>query len=137
MAKGSSHNISTHLSMVEAVTTAHGVGMKKVLLRKGESVSNLTQIAYGSLNPHEHVETHRHPDMEEFFFFLAGRGVYYVDGENVELEKGVFVRIPANTEHFMKCTGPETLEFFSSVLPFENLRSLCSSFPSNGTALMQ
>jgi mannose-6-phosphate isomerase-like protein (cupin superfamily) len=50
--------------------------------------------------------------MEEFFFFLSGNGVYMVDGENVTLEKGVFVKIPANTEHAMKCTGTDTLEFF-------------------------
>ena len=98
--------------MVEAISTAHGIGVKKILLRKGESNSNLTQIAYGSLEPEEEVEIHRHQTMEEYFFFLDGKGIYNVDGENVELEKGVFVRIPANTDHAMKCTGTAKLEFF-------------------------
>ena len=112
MAKRSKSNFSTHLSTVEAISTAHSIGIKKVLLRKGESNSNLTQIAYGSLNPNEEVEIHRHQTMEEYFFFLEGKGVYSVDGEQVELEKGVFVRIPADTDHSMKCIGTEKLEFF-------------------------
>lgn len=98
--------------MVEAVSTAHNIGVKKILLRKGESKSNLTQIAYGSLHPGEEVAMHKHETMEEYFFFLEGNGVYRVDEENVELEKGVFVKIPANTEHAMKCTGTDKLEFF-------------------------
>ena len=112
LGKTSKHIISTHLSEVQAVSTAHSVGIKKVLLRSGESNSNLTQIAYGSLAPGEQVAIHKHPTMEECFFFLEGKGIYNVEGESIDLEKGTFVRIPANTDHAMKCTGTEKLEFF-------------------------
>ena len=100
------------MSEVEAVNTAHSVGIKKVLLRNGQSNSDLTQVAYGSMAPGEQVGVHKHPTMEECFFFLEGKGIYEVDGESIALEKGTFVRIPANTDHAMKCTGTEKLEFF-------------------------
>lgn len=50
----------------------------------------MSQIAYGGLSPDEQIEAHTHQTMAEFLFFLGGKGVYCVDGENVELEKGVF-----------------------------------------------
>jgi mannose-6-phosphate isomerase-like protein (cupin superfamily) len=105
-------DISKHLSEVPETAVSHSSGIKKVLLRQGDSAGCLTQIAYGSLNPLEQVEFHTHPTMEEYFFFLGGEGVYYVGPEEVKVSRDVFVCIPANTSHSLKCSGNDKLEFF-------------------------
>lgn len=45
------------------------------------------------------VSTH---DDQEGFFVLEGRGMIYVDGEELAIEPGMCLMIPAHTEHTVK-----------------------------------
>lgn len=100
------------VSDVKSEPTAHAIGTKKVLIRGEESLSNLTQFAYGTLRPGEKVEPHLHPTMEEVFVFLSGNGIYQIDGAEVPVHNGVVIKIPANTQHALICDGEEILEFY-------------------------
>ncbi len=104
--------VSASLEELLDENVSHVVGTKKVFLRQTDSVSNITQVAYGILKNEEQVDFHVHPTMEECFFILEGEGVYFIGELQVDLKKDIFVRIPANTQHSMKCTSRTPLRFF-------------------------
>ncbi|MEO6915391.1 MAG: cupin domain-containing protein [Chitinophagaceae bacterium] len=89
--------------------TAHACGMKKTLFTHNDTLSNLTQFAFGKLRSGESIPAHIHPTMEEFFFFLKGKGTYVISDTLVELTPGIAVRIPAGSAHTMH--ADEDLEF--------------------------
>ena len=91
--------------------TSHGNGRKKILVPNIGSKSNLTQFAYGELDPGDIIEDHRHPTMEEFFYFIEGTGLYLINGKSVSINPGQHVKIPANTYHSLECRGEEILKF--------------------------
>ena len=103
--------IIAKLENLEGEPTAHLSGLKKVFLSNEDTDSQLTQFAYGIFNPGEVCPKHKHPTMEEIFYFLKGRGEYMVGGELLSIGPGVFLRIPANVEHELRNTGDEILEF--------------------------
>ena len=99
------------LSELAAVPTAHLAGTKKVFLSSGDAASKLTQFAFGELAISDLVESHLHPTMEEFFFFLQGTGTFYIADKKVKLQKEVFVYVPANTPHHIINSGEDKLQF--------------------------
>jgi mannose-6-phosphate isomerase-like protein (cupin superfamily) len=90
--------------------TNHGSGRKKVFLTNDDSDTNLTQFAYGELQPGENCERHLHPTMEECFYFISGSGKYIVGNETYEISSKFFLRVSAGTAHELSCTT-ETLKF--------------------------
>ena len=60
------------LKDIQSVITSHAVGEKRVLLSRGESGCNLTQIAVTDLRAGEVALAHIHTDMQEGFYVLEG-----------------------------------------------------------------
>ncbi|MFD2569134.1 cupin domain-containing protein [Spirosoma soli] len=103
--------ITASLSHLERELTAHVQGAKQVFLRNGDTPTKVTQVAYGVFTKTDYCEMHTHPTMEECFFFLKGTGYYLVNGQEIGLESGVFVRIPAGIPHRLQATGEDPLEY--------------------------
>ena len=99
------------LENLEVEGIAHGNSIKRVFLNNLDSQSDLTQLAFGIMEPGQSCEAHIHPTMEEFFFFIKGRGIYNIGGEEYPVSKDTFLRIPANVEHDLKAVGTTALEF--------------------------
>ena len=99
------------LSSLQSIATAHQKGRKKVFLHAADTGSSLMQFAYGELADGEAVESHVHPTMEECFFFLSGRGIFYIGEDQFLLEKDVFIHVPANIPHWLANAGNEPLTF--------------------------
>jgi len=99
--------------------TNHGPGRKKVFLTNDDSDTNLTQFAYGELQPGEHCERHLHSTMEEYFYFISGSGKYIIDNETFNISPKIFLRIPAGLTHELKCTD-EKLIFVYFGISIEN-----------------
>lgn len=87
------------LDQIIVQSTSHGIGRKRVLLSGEETASPLTQIAVTTLQAGEVAEEHRHPTMEEYFFFQKGVAVLTMDGEAMECRVGDFVQVKCNTSH--------------------------------------
>ena len=87
------------LKDIQPVTTAHNQGRKYVFLSNTDTVSPITQFAYGKLEAGEACEEHMHPTMEECFFFLSGAGNYIIGETKYSVEAGSFFRIPAGISH--------------------------------------
>jgi mannose-6-phosphate isomerase-like protein (cupin superfamily) len=63
---------------------------------------------------HDHADSNQ----EEVYFVVRGSGVMRVDGEEVELRPGRFVRVdPASTR--VPVAGPEGIEFLTVGAPLE------------------
>mgnify|MGYP004002891133 CR=1 FL=1 len=77
----------------------HGTGLKKVFLKKDDTNTALTQIAWACFEPGEYCDMHTHPTMDEYFFVYKGKAKYEVDNEVLNIVEGDFIRIPANTKH--------------------------------------
>jgi mannose-6-phosphate isomerase-like protein (cupin superfamily) len=103
--------ITASLLHLEPESTAHAQGSKQVFLRNADTPTSLTQMAYGQFAPTDYCELHAHPTMEECFFFLKGTGIYTVGNQDIPLQNGVFVRIPAGVMHRLETTGSEPLEY--------------------------
>ena len=99
------------LKEVEAVSTAHGTGIKQVFLKNEDLDNSVTQVAYGTMQPGEGCEEHIHKTMDEFFFFLKGRGTYTIENVDYELSPNTFLRIEAGKNHSLMAKGDQPLEF--------------------------
>lgn len=104
-------SITAVISSLADEPTAHRQGSKKVFLRDSDTSTNLTQVAYGTFRAADFCELHSHATMEEIFFFLSGRGIYTVGNQQIPLENGVFVRIPAGVSHRLETVGDEPLHY--------------------------
>lgn len=104
-------HITASLADLPHEVTAHAQGIKQVFLRNADTPTAVTQVAYGLFAATDYCDLHQHPTMEECFFFLKGKGVYWVGDQQITLEPGVFVRIPAGVLHRLEATGAEPLEY--------------------------
>jgi len=91
--------------------TSHNVGRKKVFASNQGTSSCLTQMAYGELDPGEIIKPHKHPTMEEYFYFIEGNGYYRVSGESYDISPGSYIKIPSNTMHSLVCNDGDILKF--------------------------
>jgi mannose-6-phosphate isomerase-like protein (cupin superfamily) len=103
--------VTASLDQLDRELTAHDQGFKQVFLRNSDTPTAITQVAYGTFSQTDYCELHAHATMEECFFFMKGTGTYVVAEQHIQLEPGVFVRIPAGVLHRLEATGPETLEY--------------------------
>lgn len=90
------------LSDVLPQKTNHNVGLKRVLVSKEETVSDITQIAVTVLRAGEETEKHCHPTMEEFFFFHNGKLALTVEDESRICGAGDFVMVGCGEMHQLK-----------------------------------
>lgn len=66
----------------------------------------INETAAGSMVPE-----HEHGSEEEVMLFLAGRGVFVTEDEEIPLEPGVCVYNPPGGKHKILNTGDEVLRF--------------------------
>lgn len=82
-----------------AIETAHGIGVKRVLITQHQCESNLMQAALGELKCGDKIEPHQHLTMEEFYFINEGSGVFEINNQEFALNAGSFIKIPAGAFH--------------------------------------
>lgn len=90
------------LSDILPQMTNHKVGLKRVLVSKEETASDITQIAVTVLRAGEETERHCHPTMEEFFFFRSGKLALTVEDETCVCGPGDFVMVGCGEMHELK-----------------------------------
>ncbi len=90
------------LSSLAIVPTSHGTGEKRVLLANEETETSVTQIAITHLKKGEQVESHIHPTMEEYFYFMKGEVKLTADGDVCLCRAGDFIQVPAGVAHALE-----------------------------------
>lgn len=91
--------IVASLESIDAIVTAHGIGIKKVFITNNQCNSNITQVAFGELKMNDKVESHQHPTMEEFYFFNEGLATFIINGQDFSCTAGTFVKVPVGALH--------------------------------------
>jgi mannose-6-phosphate isomerase-like protein (cupin superfamily) len=86
---------------------------KKVLVRHDEvdhksklMMVNFARVLVGRTHPE-----HKHPTMEEIFYFLEGEGQVVLDGKAGEIKAGDRIIVPAGVSHKIINTGKIELKF--------------------------
>jgi mannose-6-phosphate isomerase-like protein (cupin superfamily) len=70
--------------------------------------------------PRSQEPLHSHPDSEQAYVIVSGRGRMIVADEERDVEAGTLVFIPPGAEHAIFNPGPEVLVYVSATaLPFE------------------
>lgn len=91
-----------NLYSIAPVSTSHGCGMKRVLVKNGDVASPITQIAVTAFVEGEKAGRHSHPTMDEFFLVRRG-SIRITVGEDTEVfGADGFVSVPAGTAHEME-----------------------------------
>ena len=93
------HNATTHRQKLIAHDENH----------KGD----ISTMNHAWLDQGKQLETHEHPDGEEFYFFLAGTGQMLVGSEWFPVVKGDFVTVPQKNPQSLKNNGNEKLVFIN------------------------
>lgn len=101
----------TLLKDLKTESNSHSQGFKSVFIKNEDTPSSLTQYAYGTISKGHASGFHSHQSMDEYFYFLKGRGFFYIENENFEIAPNSFVRIPANINHNLTNDNEEPLEF--------------------------
>lgn len=95
-------SILKNISDIKGISTAHGIGVKQVLLSGGETDSAVTQIAVTALRDEEEVEVHVHPTMDEHYIILEGYGEMLFNGNWHDCHVGDYLLITKGDKHAMK-----------------------------------
>lgn len=97
-------SIIKDISKIEGISTAHGIGIKKVLLSCGDTESSVTQIAVTKLKKGEEVECHVHKTMDEHYIILSGEGVMDIEGESYVCRDNMYILISKGSLHSLRAT---------------------------------
>ena len=70
------------------------------------------EISIGSLDSGQSIPFfHSHKQDEEIYIILAGSGVFQIDDEIIDIEKGSFIRVATGSDRCFKCTSTETMVY--------------------------
>jgi len=87
-------------------------GVNVLELEKNDQYS----IAYGELAQGEENKKHK-MDMQEIYYFIEGKGVLWIAGNEIEVKKGMIVKVKENQEQKIRNTGRKKLRFLMIVNP--------------------
>lgn len=112
------HRASSQMETVQQEGMKQGVGSVTVtkLLQPDEMLGQGRMFSRFVVPPGSSIGLHRHDGEEEFYYLLAGRGVYQHDEQEIEVGPGDLVSVDNHHSHGLANTGDEPLEFIALVL---------------------
>jgi len=99
-----------------------------LLLAKGQFGSENLAITWVDSPPGSQQPLHRHPDLEQVYVIVRGRGTMIVGPETQEVVAGTLVFVPRGAEHAIRNDGAELLSYVSATAPPFEPASLGSAF---------
>ena len=88
-----------------------------LLLAPGQFGSRNLAITWVEGGPASEQPVHSHPDNEQVYVIVEGRGAMTVGDETVEVGPGTAVLVPPETAHSIRNVGEEKLVFISATSP--------------------
>ena len=104
-------------SLDTAPVNERGGQLSHLLLRAGQFGAENLAITWVEGEPGSMQAVHGHPDNEQIYVIVRGRGVMQVGDEMEEVREGTLVFIPPGSGHAIKNTGSEPLVFVSATSP--------------------
>jgi len=100
-----------------APVNERGGQVSHLLLGRGEFGARNLVITWVEGEPGSMQAVHGHPDNEQVYVIVRGRGVMQIGDEMDEVGEGTLVFIPPGAAHAIKNTGDEPLVFVSATSP--------------------
>lgn len=88
-----------------------------LLLAPGQFGSQNMAVTWVHGAPGSRQPLHAHPESEQIYVIVRGRGTMVVGGEEQDVSAGTAVFIPAGTEHAIHNPGPDDLDYVSAASP--------------------
>ena len=101
----------------ESPQNARGGQVSYLLLTKGQFGSQNLSITWVEVEPNTERLTHAHPENEQVYSIVRGRGLMKVGDEEQEVVAGTLVFVPPQTGHTIRNTGDEALVYVSATAP--------------------
>jgi len=104
-------------TLQESPRNQRGGQVSYLLLTKGQFGSGNLSITWVEGVPGSEQPVHAHPENEQVYVIVRGRGVMKVGDEGQEVGPGTLVFIPPATGHAIHNTGDEPLIYVSATAP--------------------
>ena len=104
-----------HLS--ESPRHLRGGQISYLLLNEGEADSRHLLITWVEGEAGSQQDLHAHPDSEQVYVIVAGRGLMHVADEEQEVGPGMLILIPKGASHAIRNVGTEKLVYVSATSP--------------------
>jgi mannose-6-phosphate isomerase-like protein (cupin superfamily) len=104
-----------HLS--ESPRHLRGGQTSYLLLTEGQSGSRHLSITWVEGEPGSEQTLHAHPDSEQVYVIVAGRGLMHVADEEQEVGPGTMDFIPTGASHAIRNVGSKKLAYVSATSP--------------------
>src|SRR5947208_5673267 len=88
-----------------------------LLLNEGQFGSKNLTMTWVEAAPNSQQPLHQHPESEQAYVIVRGRGQMIVGDEVFAVDAGTLVFIPPGTTHAIRNDGPETLVYVSATSP--------------------
>ncbi len=96
--------------------TKDGSEIRSILDRTNSTARNQS-LAEATIPPGTATDPHCHPQAEEIYYVLRGRGVMTLAGEQREVGPGDGILIPPGTRHAIRNVGQESLVILCCCAP--------------------
>lgn len=97
-------------------TTADGSQIRELLNPRISPLRNQS-LAEATLLPHQGTAAHFHPQAEEIYFILEGRGTIEIEGETRAISANDAIAIPNGLTHQIRNDGDGVLRFLCCCAP--------------------
>lgn len=105
---------------VEAFTTKDTSTIREILAPRNSHVQQQS-LAEATLPPGASTQAHFHPETEELYYIVQGRGIIAVEGETSEVGVGDGIPILPGQRHQIRNSGSADLVFLCCCVPaYEN-----------------
>ena len=85
-------------------------GCIKFLLMPPDAPVKNVSLEIGIFKPGEDLKAHTHPEADEIYYIIKGKGHLRVGNEELELTEGTAAIVPSGKEHHLKNDGKEILQ---------------------------
>ncbi|MFQ5416696.1 MAG: cupin domain-containing protein [Myxococcota bacterium] len=79
--------------------------------------SDRIMVGLNAFEPGQDHALHAHSDMDKVYQVLTGRGVFLLEGKEIEMEPGVLLVAPEGVPHGIRNTGDERLVVLAILAP--------------------
>ncbi len=91
--------------------------MENTTFRTVLATSKHTQVVVMDVKPGEDIGKEIHPNEDQVLYLISGRGTIYMDGKEMDFNKGDCVLVPAGTEHNFTTIGDESMKIITTYSP--------------------
>ncbi len=78
-----------------------------------EYAKNVIAIFETTLEKGQAIQPHYHPDAEELYYIISGKGLMHIENERREVDTGDVVYIPPEKVHFLQNTSSAQVRFIT------------------------